>query len=432
MTEEKNAFDQWLSQWPRFSPYVHVNIRTDDGDRAEKREVLFQLLGNLTHFYHYILIPSHPQMPVIPSMSQQKPGITSFLARQHFYIQWKVFRLQSKHLTRSIQFLDELLTKLQDFLKETSKLDVDVENEGLYNQSLSESPKCTKLIKLDTTLVTKITHQESQINMSPNDSVVIHQIIFGMSQSFDRNAMFIKSHPLQEYFEYLIFSPKFEYAPDIINLTHPDNMTKESQFTLNVIATMHKLVRGFQITESVDTAIFSIIFFKAIFNKCVVENPSFFNKSFEPTFRNSAQLATFETIGAPQELFPQGTDIRNFITTNPILNKAGLILTSLPFFCSPLDMLGSIHEALSLVRDYASSYSGNKKDDVHSFDSIFGIFMATLVGCDLVNVEETFWFINTFSPMDGLSGQLEYAKATSAAVLMQAAHVVRAYNNEEN
>lgn len=431
MTEAKATFDEWLNSWSRFSSYVHASVYGDNEDYEAKKTKLIELMGDLTHFYHYNLIPAHPQMPIIPAISRQEEFSSSFLARKHFYVQWKIFRLQSKHLTRAIQFIDELVTKMQSMLVDSSKFEIQIDTEGFYKQCLSESPKCTQLIKLDCILVNQITQQETLAAINATESTIIHQILYGMTQYFDRNAMFIQYHPLQDTFDQTIFKPTFEFYIDVMELINPQNMTKESAFTNNIIHTMHKIIRKYQIFDAIETAIFSIIFFRSIYNRSVVYNEEFFTKHFPADFRSCASKATVEMIGAPPELVPKGTDVSKLVHQEDLLNQAGKLLTSLPYYTSPLDMLGCIHESLSLVRDYATAHSENKKEDVHSFDSIFGLFMVTLVGCDLVNVEEVFWFINSFSPMDGLSGQLEYARATAAAVLMQAAHIVASTKEQE-
>jgi hypothetical protein len=426
------SFSSFLFQWKEFVPFIELDIL----EEPERSTHIIETLGELTRFYHFVLIPARPEMPIIPALdSYERPKETTILSRQHFFLQWRIFRKETKSHQRSLCFVDGLCEAIKNLHENESPNVVNIKYKELYIKLLvATTDKTKRLLAHDSLIISKISKDCLFADSAPSVQASLLQILFNMRSSFDRGCMFICEHPLQHKFEEIIFKSDFPYKREIDFLFKVSEMKDEQQFTARVVKVMRTIIKGMQITNSTDVSVFSIVFFRAVFDLSYVVNKNFFRRKYEPEFRLLSDKITLEMTGLPDEVMEyylssdnKDLTVRQIVQKNDSMMEAAKFLTSLSFLNSPLDMLSTIHNVLSMIRDFSNQIvlSDKKSDTVQSFDSIFGLFVVILVGSDLPNVEEIFWFINTFSPCDGLSGQLEYANATSSAVLMQTANIVK-------
>ena len=432
-------FSSFLFQWKEFIPFIELDVL----EEPERSAHILETLGELTRFYHFVLIPSRPEMPIIPQLdTYERSKETTILSRKHFFLQWRIYRKETKSHQRSISFLDGLCDAIKHLHEHENPSVVNIKYKAFYNKLLeTASEKTKRLLACDSYIINKISKECLYSDSAPNAQVSLSQILFNMRGQFDRSSMFIAEHHLQPKFEEIIFKSDFPFKNEIDNLFRKSEMVDEQLFTVNVIRTMQKIIKGMKITNTTDVSIFSIIFFRAIFDLSFVVNKNFFVRNYTPEFRLFSHKITVEMTGIPDEIMEsdlfrdkKSFDVYQIVQSNDSLKAAANTLTSLAFQNSPLDMLGTIHNVLSTIREFSSRilFNDKKNESAQSFDSIFGLFIVTLVGSDLPNVEEVFWFINTFSPCDGLSGQLEYARATASAVLMQTATIIKQVKSIEN
>jgi hypothetical protein len=101
---------------------------------------------------------------------------------------------------------------------------------------------------------------------------------------------------------------------------------------------------------------------------------------------------------------------------------AGRELTAATFYNSPLDVLYCVHCALTHLRKFVAKIDNEM---VQAFDTVFGLFLVVLLGCDLPNPEDIFAIVENYAPMTGLSGPLEYARSTITASSLQCASILK-------
>jgi hypothetical protein len=234
-----------------------------------------------------------------------------------------------------------------------------------------------------------------------------------MKLHYDRKACFLPPHPLQEKFYQLLFHHKFVLKSAV------DDLTLSDEFGVKSIALMEEMISRFSLTDSTDLAIFSIVFFRAVFDYAYENRPAMFRLEGMSNIRRLQGRIRVRDTGACPKYLPPFSDDDTFaaiIARDDLLILAGKELTAAAFYNSPLDALYCVHLALTQIRKFVGKTDAEM---TQSFDTIFGLFLVVLFGCDLPSPEETFDLVETYAPSTGLSGPLEYARSTISAAALQ-------------
>jgi hypothetical protein len=135
--------------------------------------------------------------------------------------------------------------------------------------------------------------------------------------------------------------------------------------------------------------------------------------------------------GAALQFVPPGSEnltLAEIIVKDECMAAASRELLAAAFYNSPLDVLYCIHLTLTQIR---KSVAKIDPEMVQSFDTVFGLFLIVLLGCDLPNPEAMFDLVETYAPASGLSGPLEYAKSTISASSMQCKTILENFEGGE-
>jgi hypothetical protein len=156
-----------------------------------------------------------------------------------------------------------------------------------------------------------------------------------------------------------------------------------------------------------------------VFDFAYENSPAMFRLPESSNIRRLQQRIRVRDTGACPKYLPPFSDDDSFaaiIARDDLLVLAGKELTAAAFYNSPLDALYCVHLALTQIRKFVGKTDAEM---TQSFDTIFGLFLVVLFGCDLPHPEETFTIVETYAPNTGLSGPLEYARSTISAAALQ-------------
>jgi hypothetical protein len=239
-----------------------------------------------------------------------------------------------------------------------------------------------------------------------------------MHLQYDRKTFFLAPHPMQARFDQLLFHPRFVFSAEVgALLTAPD-------FGRHCLALMEQMIAKFALADPVELSIFSIIFFRAVFDFAYVARPEMFQAREASAIRGFHSRFRVQDTGAAPKFVPEhGPDDRlcDIIAKDGCLEEAARELTSAAFYNSPLDVLYCVHLALTQIRKFVAKIDAEM---VQSFDTVFGLFLIVLLGCDLPGPEALFSLVERYAPVSGLSGPLEYARSTVSAAATQCRSIV--------
>ncbi|EAY01431.1 hypothetical protein TVAG_490190 [Trichomonas vaginalis G3] len=364
------------------------------------------------------MLPPLPQFLTIKAL---------MLIHRHFYLQDKLYRLRCKSYKNSITKMDELIDILIEVSKK-QKFQFTFSKTNIQWNLLADNDHAIRISAKDSFTVSEISMQ-SQLyeNFTIEEGLV--ELVRQMIQSTDRSLSTFPDSELQEEFDHIFNNPRFIFSQEFQELCDASKLSSPKHFVTKTINLMNRVLKHLQLRTHDEVFIFSIAFFRVVFAKTFPSNPSFFKNINETQFRNIDSKLTLQNIGAPLNLLPdaQPTDHPRVTAQKiPEILEAAKILSAASFMTSPLDVLLVIHNTLLLLKKYAAAVSD--ADTSSAFESIFGLFMLTLAVSDLPSPQDTFAFAIDFTPATGLSGVLEYDKATATAAKIQTDALIIQYS----
>ena len=420
----ENSIENYLNLKNELKNFIFI----ENNKNLNNKEILIKLISRITNFYNYCFLIAHPQLPTFSKISNFMLKSSIHLAHIHFYLQWKIFRLRTKSYDSSNLLIIELLNQLDFYLKSNNNQIININEEEFFFYLQSDPKKVISLLSKDSKIVNIISNDNFIDNNINNQLDFLNHYLIYIRSNFNNKIINLIFDSNQEIFEQLIFSPNFLLKNDL-DFLFKNNFENSIKFTQKIVEILQNFINHFNIIDPIDVSIISLMFFRSIFDYYFIINKNFFKNHIISTFRNICNKITLSTIGIPLIFFPNSNDsslVIDCIRKDNDLNNISNKLTSISFLNSPLDILSIIYSVLTDIRYFTSKFS-NDYSLTQSFDTIFGLFLIVLIGSELINIEEIFWFTINFSPIEGLTGPLDYAKATITASIIQCNKIVESF-----
>jgi hypothetical protein len=294
-----------------------------------------------------------------------------------------------------------------------------IDRERLFQYYLADPPSVQSLKLKDAQAVADISQNDLTLITREQNVQVLRQILFSMGNQYDRKTFFLPPHPMQAKFDQFLFHPRFIFYEEV------DKLLKAEQFGNKCISLMEKIIQEFSLKDPVDLSMFSIIFFRAVFDFAYERRPEMFMVGQESQIRRFCNRYRVQDTGAALKFMPPHRPedkLSDIIARDKLLEEAAKELTAAAFYNSPLDVLYCVHLALTQIRKFVAQIDAEM---VQSFDTVFGLFLIVLLGCDLPSPEALFELVERYAPLNGLSGPLEYARSTISASSMQCRSILQ-------
>lgn len=418
-----DPFYQWVLQNEWISRFISYDKPKNSGKMEEKQLKLIHTIEEITDFYECRLLVAVPDKPHFKPFPRSMLSSSVYLAHIHFFLQNKLYKYRCKGFELAKQRVAELLQALHASLVSNVNIVINIDIQELIRYLLSDSEKCIRLTNKDSVIVNQISKEDLLLfdDQSSNQTAIMNQILTGMNPSFDRKNLLIGENPLQEKFEQLFFHSNFHFRKEIDSLFEEPAIKSPQIFTELSIHLMQKMLDFYKFTDSANISIFSFIYFRALFSYGISIKHDFFFPDIKCEFCNYVDFVEIEQTGALMKYIPHhepNDSIKEIVMKNQKLVNAATELTTTAFYSTPFDILSVIHKVLAEIRNFVCDECPSS-DDALSFDTIFGLFIIILVASDLPNQEQVFRFVLDFTPFEGLSGSLEYARATISAAAIQ-------------
>ena len=427
-----DPFNVWLFENQWIVPFVQFDSPNNLNDTQTRQIKLAETISKINNFKEFRLIPSAPEKPHFPQISMSMIPSSVFRAHKHFFLQSVLYNTRCESHQIALNRTDSLLAALEIEKTVINAMIIVFDEEALFRFLLTDSDKSISIAEADSLIVSQISADDLiLIDVNSQANVLLH-IITGMKPNYDRRALFLFDHPLQEKFDQLFYHSDFQFHDDIEKLFTEENMSSPDIFTTTTVHLMQQMTQFYRLTDSTEVSIFSLIYFRAVYNFAMAYKPTFFFPEMECKFHLLSDQITVQHTGASPTFLPKhnpNDSLREIVAKSEKLTRASQELTSLAFHITPLDLLATIHTSLTELRMFVCE--GPDNDDAQSFDTIFGLFLVVLVASDLPNQEQIFRFILDFAPPDGLSGPFEYARATVSAASVQCQSILEEITKEK-
>lgn len=416
-----SPLNNWLLNHKNFIKFIRIN--SAQGKKQNEQGGLKSTIKKLKKFYENAVVLAKPAKPLIPRIHRNLNSSCVFLARQHFFLQNEIYLDRCKAHQGAEEIINELTEALEKIAERTNSVFVDIDEQSMMWELFADPPFLDKMLNKDSCLVTDISSNEPIFSDISNQANHLRRTLFEMRPYYDRKSMSIPENILQEKLEQLIFSDNFVFSKEIKDAVDTKTCSSPSEFTQKSVALLEKISEELEISDEIDKIILQRTLFRAVFNTAMCDNEVFFFPPCENDFRRISQKLTLKDLAINMNFVPkheEGETLVEIAMKSERIMKAAAYLTETSFSTTPLDVLSSVHFALSELKLYAVENATDKTmDDAYTFDCIFGLFLLALSVSDLPNTEEVFAFAKNFVPIDSLSGPMEYANATVTAAQEQ-------------
>ena len=421
-----DPFNKWILSNEWIIPFSQIDSPMDSEDVSVRKHHLESAISELRTFYKTRLSLESVEKPNIPRLPRSMLPTAMFLAHVHFFLQQELYQERVQSHKTAIERTTELIAQLIDALNTRTSIVILLDTQKLIRFLLSDSDKCVRIASKDSAIVSEISSYELMLGEPESQKSVLNHILFGAKSNVDRKTMFLPETPLQEKFEQLLFHDSFVLKREVNAMFSDEFYKSPSVFLHGVLDIVKKISTFFGLSDSTDVSVLSILLFRALFNNCYANRPEFFHRETECVFTKYKHLITAQNIGLKLNYMKEGSRLDGpaieAVPDDERMARAAREITVLGMYSNPLDALTGIYKALIELRQFAGEKG--ESDDAQSFDTVFGLFLLALISSDLPDQECVFQFITDFSPMDGLSGPLEYARATVSACLLHCSSIV--------
>jgi hypothetical protein len=410
---DPDVLSSWLIQHLEIVPFIQVDSPNGPDWPTEIRGHRIECLQRLTQFHNYTLLPAAPEPPTFPHTTK---SFSDFLIHLHFFLQQEIFRCQTEKHDEAKSCCDGLIQTLCQM--ESVPFIIKIDFNPLFHHFLADPPSVIALKLKDSAVVADISQNDLTLMNDDQNRQVLSQILYSMQLQYDRKSFFLPPHPIQARFDQLLFHPNFIFSREVSGLATAPDFRQES------LRLMENIVTRFNLKDAVDISILSLIFFRSTFDFAYGRRPDLFLRGAPSLIRRfHGRYRLRDTGAAAKFVLNRNPDAQlcEIVAKDHCLVEAARELTSAAFCSSPLDVLYCVHLALTQIR---KSVAKIDPEMVQSFDTVFGLFLIVLLGCDLPEPEAIFDLIEKFAPMNGLSGPLEYARSTVSAASLQCKTIV--------
>ena len=415
----------WLLQHTKLIPFFDLEIKDDS-----KEKQILALIGKLTHFYNYQLIPFKLDQPHFTSLERYMLNESIFYSHIHFFLQKKIYKSRKIDHHKSIEMFNEMIDALDQTMKKNPTCPIICDEQQLYSMFLQDSERTRYLVCKDNYIVSNIKYEE--YDGLEKQAKIIENTMINMKNKMLPKATYFPVDENQESFNQLIFHPSFIFKQKVDILLNENTLIDVGSFSQKCVDLMQEIIMALKITDPDDVLVFSTSYFRSIFDAAYEINPRIFDMPEKSLILEYTPRITVKMTGASIPFLPSYEETDTFydiIHKHPNLTYSSDELMLAAFSNSPLDILGHVHFALNHIRIYVNEIDTEMSQ---SFDVIFGLFLIVFLGTELPKPELMFLIVDQFAPKKGLSGSLEYAASTLTATRLQCNDIIKRLSQQNS
>ena len=251
----------------------------------------------------------------------------------------------------------------------------------------------------------------------------ILSILVNTSLQVDKTSYYFSENKLQEKFDEIIFQKDFFLHNDISNFLDTFTERPRQNFIQDVNNIYRKLAYSLRDIDAIESSCCFILLIRSLFSNAYKISSTYFYPKFdenEPLISKIANKVPCNFLSIEDEALPphQPSDsIVKVMIENECFVRGANHLEFASMLTNPIDAIYEIHEMMTYNHQGVILFAKSSGSQAFSFETSFGLYIATVLLSDLPNFEHLARFVIDFSPPDDLCPEFDYVLKTTQAAL---------------
>jgi hypothetical protein len=330
------------------------------------------------------------------------------------WLEYKIFRLRSKHYRSSMQLLEDLQSILQsDFIPPNYLLVVDID--AVKTAILTEPPRLTRVKHSFRERYMILKDSQRSCPTPDQQKQRINKLIDEALKRFDPEISFFPPIPLQHHFDRLLLLPNSCCYQKLHALIGSFQTAKPSEFMNGLVDVCESLAQMFEIKDPRSFSVIVTLLIRTVFDEVYPTIEMFKRDSGCPDLLRGVRGMTVRDLRPPPEYAPEMAedDLPGLIfRMDPHFRKVIDQLEFIAFYTNPLDVIHQLHLAL---KDLERAIDAHRRPGVEvalmlPFDVTFPLFLGALAGAVIPEYWRVAEFTMKYAPSRKvLSGSFNFA-----------------------
>jgi hypothetical protein len=428
----------WLEAHPTLVQFIHID--TCDAHNSPSKGVPFGVYRQQVHERACLDLTSFQEEKLKPF----PPAVTSItrplrddrrlklemrsLSHTVSWLEYKIFRLRTKHFRLSIQMLEDLLSILRSNFSPPTYLLV-IDTDALKAMILTEPPELVRIKHSFLFLYKNLKDSQRSCPAPDQQKKRIKQLINEALKTVDAEIAFFPPSPVQQQFDRLLLLPNSCCYQKLHGLISSFQTTAPEDFMNGLIDVSESLAQMFEIRDTAQFAVIVTLLIRTVFDEVYPTIEMFQNDRSYPDVLKVLRQINVRELQPPLEYAPpmSDDDLPGLIfREDPQFRKVIDQLELLVFYTNPLDIIHQLHLALKDLERAADAHlrEGVELALMLPFDVTFGLLLCSLAGAVIPEYQRVAEFTIKYAPNGKLCPAFELALTKIRATMAHLAGMV--------
>ena len=415
------AVYNWLTEHPKLVGYLEIGAVARDNQIELEAKRRVEQLAAVTNFLNLTLLAKPPKGVSLLGMPEiGDPPEAVAMARKARFLQVKLARETRALFDSHVQMCNDLVDLLSR--EENGKIVLDVQEEAFFEDMLKLTP--SNAVVIGGAVERMAAECEKAISKRASGSKYKNRmktIIKECREVYDSSINFFPRTKEQDAFDAWLMAPEMPLREDVDGFLASFAELERKEFTPSLIAVFRKLRKLMDVRVPVDVSILVLLFFRTVFGEAYARSPEYFFPFKTKGILTNAGRITCEELSPPEEFlepFSPGDTVEAAFSRDACYSAAGRDISAAMFETNPIDILYHIHKALVNVQNGVSrNMSTGGQKELLPFETVFTLFLGSVLASDAVNFEDLVEFVVDFSPSGRLCPAFQYSQVTLTATL---------------
>ncbi|OHS98141.1 hypothetical protein TRFO_35468 [Tritrichomonas foetus] len=324
-TSELFLLWKWLLKNPDLIPFFQIDSPDDSINEIQECKAHLEIsINTLIEIKETISNHLMPIEPIFPHNFKHMPSASTFLAHTHFFVQHELYQCKHLMILKSISICHDIIKILQSTIDNFDILNfnqiITINKFKLLHFLIQDSDDLIRFMEYDSYLVNIISNQDLILLKSDDiQSLKLKQIVFSMKPMLDRHIIYLPINPLQETFEQFFFHPNFLFRKEVLTLINDFDPKHFMELSFSL---MQDIIKTFKISDTMDIAIVSLIYYRSLFDEVYQKYPEVYNVYSYSKINKYRDKITIKMTGASTKFLPKNS-FKNLqsISPNDSMNK---------------------------------------------------------------------------------------------------------------
>jgi hypothetical protein len=426
------TFFIWLEAHPTLQQFIQIDTSSSCGSPSKhisfdlyREQVHERACLELTAFQQEKLVPFPPAITAItrPLRDDRRLKLEKRLLYHIVsWLEYKIFRLRTKHFRFSMQMLEDLFSILRsEFIPPNYLLIIDTE--ALKTTILTEPPRLARIKHSFLALYKDLKDSQRTCPTPEQQKKRIKCVINDALKTVDAEIAFFPPSPVQQHFDRLLLLPNCCCYQKLHGLIASFQTTAPAAFMNGLIDVAESLAQMFEIRDTASFSVIVTLLVRTVFDEVYPTIEMFKRERPYPDILAFLRTVTVVDLQPPLEYAPPMSDddlpglvFRRDSHFRKVIDQLELIA----FYTNPLDVIHQFHLALKDLERAADAHlrKGVEVALMLPFDVTFGLLLCSLAGAVIPEYQRVAEFTIKYAPNGKLCPAFEFALTKIRATIV--------------